>query len=132
MNGGGVIPGEGMRLVVFAVVVLGEIDSMGSSFEGDTEVSITSVRNGASSIVSKSWIAAISASNALVAEDAKARRFATASSPVLPSGSVDCRDRTLTDEGEIMLVTSGLGIFRGSEGCRAGRNELLVGLGEGG
>ena len=51
---------------------------------------------------------------------------------MLPSGSVDCRDRTLTDEGEIMLVASGLGMFRGSEVCRAGRNELLVGLGEGG
>ena len=133
MNGGGFIPGEGMeRLVVFAVVILGEeMDSMGSSFfEGVMEVTISSSCTGVSLMVSKSWIAAISASNAAVALDANARRFATTSSPVLPSGSVDCRDRMLTDEGEMVLVTSGLGIW-GSEVCRAGRNELLVGVGGG-
>ena len=133
MNGGGFIPVEGMeRLVVFAVVILGDVDmdSMGSSFfEGVMEVTISSSCSGVSLMVSKSWIAAISASNAAEALDANVRRFATTSSPVLPSGSVDCRDRTLTEEGEMTLVTSGLGIW-GSEGCRAGRNELLVGVGE--
>jgi hypothetical protein len=132
INGGGVVAGSGaVGMVAFGVAVLIENDSMGSSFlEGVMMMTSFSLDAEILLMDSKALIAFISTSMASLAIVAYARRLATASSPVLPSRSADCRDRLLREDvvGDMKFVVFGRRLIWGSEVSRAGRKELLLGL----